>query len=178
MKVLLVDDDPDILKQGKLFLEEERDCLVLETASSGEEGLEKIKEENYDAVITDYQMPGMTGIELLRKLRKKGYGIPIIIFTGKGREELALKALKSGANRYFRKAGDPRTLYEILAQATIQEVRYHRMQNMIENGLGIYFPQESHNDHLEDTDHDRSDIGPNQKKAPHRVPSGIGKNVN
>ena len=138
MKVLLVDDDPDILSQGKKFLEKKRESLEVETASSGNKGLEMVKENCFDAVVLDHQMPDMNGVEVLKRARSEGCDIPIIIFTGRSREEVALKALNNGANRYMKKGGDPRTQYGVLARAIEQEIEYHRMKNVFEEGDGIH----------------------------------------
>jgi PAS domain S-box-containing protein len=89
---------------------------------SVDEALNKMKEKEYDAVVSDYQMPGKDGLEFLTLLRKKGNGIPFIIFTGRGREEVAIKALNLGADQYLNKTGDPGTVYCELAHAIRQAV--------------------------------------------------------
>lgn len=127
MKVLLVDDERDMLEQAKLFLEREEDRLKIDTATSAEDGLELFEEEDYDGIVSDYQMPGMNGLEFLKTVREDlERKIPFIIFTGRGREEVAIKALNIGANRYLQKGGDPKSQYAILAQAIVQEVDRRR----------------------------------------------------
>ena len=59
----------------------------------------------YDAIISDYQIPDMDGIEFLKKVRSSGNSIPFIIFTGKGREEVVIEALNAGADFYLQKGG-------------------------------------------------------------------------
>jgi two-component system sporulation sensor kinase A len=121
IRVLHVDDEA-------LFLSVAQECLKMEgpfevdTALSVDEALNKMKEKEYDAVVSDYQMPGKDGLEFLRQLRKKGNGIPFIIFTGRGREEVAIKALNYGADRYLNKTGDSGTVYCELAHAIRQAV--------------------------------------------------------
>ena len=177
MRVLLIDDDPDLLQQGKIFLERKRDCLEIETANSGKDGLEKIEEETYDAVVSDHQMPDMTGVELLKKTRNRGYDIPIILFTGRGREEVAMEALNNGANRYLRKGGDPKSQYGVLAQAIIQEVKYHRLENMVKTGVGITTPKD-YTDAFDNPGYGRPDNSPTQRRLSHGNTARIGKNVN
>ncbi|KXA97080.1 hypothetical protein AKJ39_03750 [candidate division MSBL1 archaeon SCGC-AAA259J03] len=114
MKVLLVDDEADILEQAKVFLQRENDRLEVETAASAEEGLQKFSVEDYDAIVSDYQMPEVNGLDFLEIVRKeKESDVPFIIFTGKGREEVAMEALNLGADRYLQKGGDPRSQYGV-----------------------------------------------------------------
>lgn len=71
LDVLLVDDEPDFLKQAKIFLEREDDRLNVETALSAEEGLEMLEEDGYDAIVSDYQMPETDGLEFLKIVRRE-----------------------------------------------------------------------------------------------------------
>jgi two-component system sporulation sensor kinase A len=121
IRVLHVDDEASFLKKTKECLETERPFKV-NTASSVNEALKKMKKEEYDAVVCDYQMPGKDGLEFLKQLRKRGNDIPFIILTGKGREEIAIKALNLGADRYLSKTGDPETVFCELAHAIRQAV--------------------------------------------------------
>jgi len=66
-------------------------------------------------IVSDYQMPGMTGIELLATLRESGDTTPFIIFTGRGREEIVIEALNNGADFYVQKGGYPKAQFAELA---------------------------------------------------------------
>jgi|GEM_PF-616058 len=114
IRVLHVDDELGLLKVAKQCLELQGPFHV-DTAGSVEEALNKLKEKEYDAVVSDYQMPGKDGLEFLEMLRKNGNTIPFIMFTGKGREEVAVKAWSLGADHYVNKTGDPETVYCELA---------------------------------------------------------------
>ncbi len=95
------------------------------TAPSGRKGLDILDNQPVDAMVSDYQMPEMNGLEFLRTVReKRGSEVPFIMFTGKGREEVAIKALNLGANRYLQKGGEPRSQYEVLAEAIRSEVEH------------------------------------------------------
>lgn len=97
MDVLCVDDEPDILEQAKIFLEKEVDGLDVETATSAGEALNLLEEKDFDAVVSDYRMPEMDGLEFLEVVREeRDSDIPFTIFTGKGREEVAMEALNLG----------------------------------------------------------------------------------
>jgi PAS domain S-box-containing protein len=121
ISVLLIDDEPDFVDLLKYFLERERD-IVTSTASDARVALEKLEGGGYDAVISDYQMPGMDGLGLLKILRAKGDDIPFILLTGRGREDVAVEALNLGADFYVQKHGDPKAMHAELANAVRQSV--------------------------------------------------------
>ena len=104
--LLYVDDEPGLLEVGKLFLERGGRFSV-DTLVSAEEALRILNTRQYDAIISDYQMPGMDGIEFLKHVRASGNAVPFIIFTGRGREEIVIQALNEGADFYLQKGGEP-----------------------------------------------------------------------
>lgn len=112
--ILCVDDEPDLLEITKRYLERGGLFSVV-CALSGEEALEKIASGHYDAVISDYQMPGMNGITLLKKVRENNPTLPFILFTGRGREEVVIEAINSGVDFYLQKGGDPVAQYAELS---------------------------------------------------------------
>jgi PAS domain S-box-containing protein len=114
IRVLHVDDDQAFLKVAKQCLEMQGEFEV-DVASSVNEALEKLEKTAYDAVVSDYQMPGKDGLQFLEELREKGNSVPFVVFTGKGREEMAIRALNLGADGYFDKMGQPETVYGELA---------------------------------------------------------------
>ncbi len=130
IKILLVDDQPDLLEIARLFLEKDGDLLV-DTAASAEEALVLLKERKYDAVVSDYQMRGMDGIEFLTEFMKRAIDKPFIIFTGKSREEIVIKALNTGADFYLQKSGDPVTQYAELRNMVHQAVRRKRVEDAL-----------------------------------------------
>ena len=103
----------------------------------------------YDVVISDYEMPQKNGLEFLTELRKQNNNIPFILFTGKGREEVAIKALNLGADGYFNKQGNPETVYGELVhgmklgvehwkskrELTDKELKYQNIFNNSEVGM-------------------------------------------
>ncbi len=131
MKVLLVDDERDALDQADIYLEQIDDDINLETSFSARDALELLVERKFDAVVSDYRMPEMNGIQFLRELRNRGDDIPFIIFTSKGRKEVAIDALNLGADRYIQKKGDVESQYEVLAKAIKQEVKHNRTQKQL-----------------------------------------------
>lgn len=124
MKILFVDDNEKLLEQAKIFLEKENENLKITTVQSSKKALEKFDEKEYDGIISDYKMPHMDGLEFLSKIREKEkFHIPFIIFTGKEREEVAIKALNLGADRYIQKGRGTKCQYKILSEAITNEVK-------------------------------------------------------
>ncbi len=122
IRVLHIDDDVCFLKTAKSILEMQ-EAFQVDTASSVEEAVKKMDKEKYDVIVCDYLMPGKDGLQFLRELREKGNSIPFIIFTGKGREEVAIKALNLGADNYLSKTGDPETVYSELSHDVTNVIR-------------------------------------------------------
>ncbi|HTY14381.1 MAG TPA: PAS domain S-box protein [Methanoregulaceae archaeon] len=108
--ILFVDDEPGILEVTKEYLEHEGSFEV-DTADSARSAFEKLKNTSYEAIISDYQMPGTDGIEFLKQVRKSDKAIPFIIFTGRSREEVVIEALNEGADFYLQKGGDPKAQF-------------------------------------------------------------------
>ncbi len=121
-QVLYVDDDPDLLLIGKKFIERSKEFLV-DTNTSANNVLDSVDLQSYDAIISDYQMPGIDGIEFLKKVRLKNVDIPFILFTGKGREEVVIEAINSGADFYIQKGNDTLSQFAELTHKIRQSVR-------------------------------------------------------
>ena len=119
--VLLVDDEPVLLDVGRMFLERSGEFRVSE-AASGMEALERLHDDKFDAIVADYEMPEMDGLALLRKVRTTWPDLPYILFTGRGREEVVIEALNSGADFYLQKGGDPKTQFTELADKIKQAI--------------------------------------------------------
>ncbi|MCL4429606.1 MAG: PAS domain S-box protein, partial [Chloroflexi bacterium] len=108
--VLHVDDDESFLKVSKQILESESN-LQVDLALTVEEAFSQLAKQHYDAIVSDYEMPQENGLEFLKKVRETDKLIPFILFTGKGREDVAIQALNMGASRYISKHGSPETVY-------------------------------------------------------------------
>jgi len=122
--VLHVDDD-DFLIISKRFLERQGSFQV-ESVLSVKEALQKIMQKPYDAIISDYQMFGRSGLDFLKELRDGGNDVPFFLFTGERREEIAIEALNHGADRYFNKNRDSEVLFVELAYAIREAVKAKR----------------------------------------------------
>jgi DNA-binding response OmpR family regulator len=113
-QVLAVDDEPQFLKIEQLYLERHKMDVTL--CESSQEAVDAVKNGSFDVIVSDYQMPGLNGIDLLKILRRDGYYMGFIILTGKGRKEVAINALNEGAAYYLQKGVDASTLFELLAR--------------------------------------------------------------
>jgi len=105
IRVLFVDDEPGMLDIGKLFLEKSGDFAVT-TATSAPDAIRLLEQGGFDVIVSDYQMPEMNGIQFLIEVRTRFGQIPFILFTGKGREEVVIQAINSGADFYLQKGGE------------------------------------------------------------------------
>ncbi|MBT8365322.1 MAG: response regulator [Deltaproteobacteria bacterium] len=101
MKILLVDDDEWIRDSLSLFFEVEGcNLLTLETA---EEGIEAVKQQAYDLVISDYKLPGMDGIEFLRRVKEKQPNVFEILITAYANYKIVKEAKKIGVQEFIPK---------------------------------------------------------------------------
>ena len=101
-RILLVEDDEDFGRSLALILKHKG--FLPQWVSSGEQALEVLADKRFDVVITDMLMPGMNGLEFLRKFREQhGFDTPVVMITGYGSVNEAVEAMKAGAFGYFLK---------------------------------------------------------------------------
>ena len=107
-KILIIDDD----KTFRIILKETliKEGYYMLEANSGEKGLEMVKSEHPDLVITDFQMPGLSGLDVLQAIIKMKTGIPVIMITGFSDTENIIKAIQMGAFDYLEKPVNPSVL--------------------------------------------------------------------
>ena len=112
--VLYVDDEQDLLDLARLYLEQSPEFCVT-TRTSAQEALDSLRIAPCDIIVSDYQMPGMNGIALLKAVRERYGEIPFILFTGRGREDVVIEAINNGVDFYLQKGGDPKSQFAELA---------------------------------------------------------------
>ena len=100
-KLLLIDDEESILRVLSLSLKS--DGHTVTTAQNGEEGLRLFQEESPDIVLTDLKMPGMDGLEVLKKVKEHNPDAEVIVITGHGDMDSAIEALQQGASDFINK---------------------------------------------------------------------------
>ncbi|MCX6699697.1 MAG: PAS domain S-box protein [Methanomicrobiales archaeon] len=130
LRVLYVDDEPDLISIGKLFLEQSEDFTVT-TAISAQEGIRLFEQEKFDAIISDYQMPELDGIQFLVEVRSRFGPVPFILFTGRGREEVVIQAINRGADFYLQKGGEPAAQFAELAHKIKQAASRKRAEEAL-----------------------------------------------
>ena len=117
IRVLHVDDDASFLEITKLILQDMGN-FEIDNALCVDEAFKKLELENkYDVVVSDYEMQQKNGLHFLKGLRDKNNDICFILFTGHGREDVAIKALNLGADGYHNKQGSTETVYGELAHS-------------------------------------------------------------
>jgi PAS domain S-box-containing protein len=135
-----VDDEPELLGLCKIFLEQDAELKITPLASA-QEGLDCLRSSSFDAIISDYQMPDMDGIEFLKHVRALDEDIPFILFTGRGREEVVIEAINNGVDFYLQKGGDPKAQFAELGHKVKKAVKIRdainalRMENEKNRGL-------------------------------------------
>ncbi|MDD1724406.1 MAG: response regulator [Methanospirillum sp.] len=118
-KVLLVDDNEDILFIGKIYLERS-ERFIVDIAVSAVEGYHLMQQQPYDIIVSDYDMPEIDGISFLNHIRREGYNIPFIICSSKERGEI--KTCTSNRYSYIQKNGNPIRQYSELSEMILKSL--------------------------------------------------------
>ncbi len=114
MKILLIDDDEWIRDSLTLFFESEGCHLnALETA---EEGLESLRNQKYDIIITDYWLPGINGLEFFKRINGSNKSVIMILITAHGSQDVAAEAKKLGVHALIAKPFSSDTVVKVLSQ--------------------------------------------------------------
>jgi len=133
-KILIVDDAQNIRITLKRCLSSEEN--ELDVAMNGEEAFAKIMENDYDLVFLDLQLPAMSGIEVLRKLRYEGNHVNVVIITAYGTVENAVEAMKLGAIDFVQKPFSPgeirRVVSAVWARNSISESQLKSFEDFLE----------------------------------------------
>ncbi|AUV80311.1 hypothetical protein C2R22_00435 [Salinigranum rubrum] len=124
--VLHVDDDREFASLAAASLEAENEALSVESEPDAERALERLDEESFDCVVSDYEMPQVSGLEFLRAVRDVDDTMPVIFFTGHGSEEVASEAISAGVTDYIQKRGYEQ--YTLLANRIVNYVERRRAE--------------------------------------------------
>ncbi len=111
MKILVVEDDRTVGQFVQRGFEEQR--LHVDLVADGPQGLERASHGEYDVIVLDLRLPGLSGIEVLRTLRDRGVGTPVLVLTAQDAVDSKVQALRTGADDYVTK---PFSFEELLAR--------------------------------------------------------------
>jgi two-component system chemotaxis response regulator CheY len=115
INILVADDDPTCRKIVALRLKGLGQFTVAE-AADGNEAWTMLKRQHYDGLIVDWQMPGRSGLEIVREIRKARVKMPLLMVTGESEKERVVEAIKAGVTDYLVKPFDKGTLEAKLAK--------------------------------------------------------------
>jgi two-component system response regulator AtoC len=133
-RILLVDDEPGVLFALGEVVESFGHQAV--SASSGEAALASL--DGVDAVLTDFGMPGMNGLQLLEAIRARDSTLPVVLVTAQGSEKLAVRAMKEGAYDYLTKPHDVDEVgYTLQRAVETRQLRVRARQLALEDTLGV-----------------------------------------
>jgi DNA-binding NtrC family response regulator len=114
-KVLLVDDEEEFCNMLSERLETRG--LKVNAVLSGEEAVNRVEKQNFDAIILDLAMPGIDGLETLRRIKEKRPDLEILMLTGHGTVKSSIEAMKLGAEDFLEKPVDMNVLLEKIGEA-------------------------------------------------------------
>ncbi|OYQ38123.1 response regulator [Flavobacterium cyanobacteriorum] len=116
-KILIIEDEAAIRRVLTKILAEENDTYIVEEAEDGQQGLEKIKNDDYDLVLCDIKMPKLDGVEVLETVKKLKPEIPFVMISGHGDLETAINTMRLGAFDYISKPPDLNRLLNTVRNA-------------------------------------------------------------
>jgi signal transduction histidine kinase/DNA-binding NarL/FixJ family response regulator len=126
-RVLFVDDEPGAADLAATRVERLVDGIETVTRLSPDEALDVVRGGSVDCVVSDFDMPGADGLELLESVREIDPSLPFVLFTGKGSEEIASEAISAGVTDYLQK-GAGRDRYEMLANSVANALGRRRAE--------------------------------------------------
>ncbi|MBU2264536.1 response regulator [Patescibacteria group bacterium] len=141
LRILLVEDNPDHAELAGRALLREAHVNEVVRVESGQDCLERLANDcNFDLILLDYDLPGIDGLETLRKINKNGYDMPVIMVTGHGNEAVAAEAIKIGAYDYVVKSGNylaalPAVVMKALENHRIKKEHAQLRENIEQNYL-------------------------------------------
>ncbi|WP_227356895.1 response regulator [Haladaptatus salinisoli] len=136
VRVLHVEDNEFFATVASNVLREEHPNVTVHTENHPTEALARLEREQFDCVVSDYEMPEMNGLELLDAVRRASPEIPFILMTGGGSEETASEAISAGVTDYLRK-GTGRRQFVALANRIENAVSHRRAERAVRRQLDI-----------------------------------------
>ncbi|MBN1480487.1 response regulator [candidate division KSB1 bacterium] len=135
-KVLVVEDDRQQARYFQLLLHRYDPPFEVDIASDAPEALDKLAGKKYDVLTIDYHLPSMTGLELLVQIKKQYSYLPIIMVTGQGDEQVAVEAMRKGAQDYLTKS---REYLELMPRILLRAIRENSLAKQLEESRHRYY---------------------------------------
>ncbi len=129
--VLYVDDDLSFAEMIATMLEREAENLIVQTANSAAAGLEIVRTEDIDCVVSDYSMPNTNGLEFLQSIRGSDPDLPFLLLTGRGSEDIASEAISAGVTDYLQKQQGTEH-YSLLANRIMNAIEQYWAEQELE----------------------------------------------
>ena len=131
IRVLHVEDDEAFADLTAAHFERLDAGIRHETVRTVADGRRRCREESFEAVVCDYDLPDGTGIDLLERVRDRNPNLPVVLFTGKGSEEVASEAISAGVTDYLQKRGGI-DQYEVLVNRVRNAVDRYRLMRQVD----------------------------------------------
>jgi DNA-binding NarL/FixJ family response regulator len=119
IKILIADDHAVVREGLKQIVADTSDMIVTDEASDGHEVLTLLSENNYDVVVLDIGMPGPSGLDILKQIRRESLNLPVLILSVYPEEQYAVRALKAGASGYLTKESAPDELITAIRKVSM-----------------------------------------------------------
>ncbi len=161
MRILIVEDNADQAELMEFVLHRYDKRISVTVVKSGAACLQQLRSDHFDAVVLDFNLPQMTGLEVLKAVRSRFYDIPVIFVTGQGDEKIAVQAMKLGAYDYIIKdQGYLQVLPKIVIkaaergrlEAALREWE-HKYQSIFENANDAIFIVQPEDGHILEVNH-------------------------
>lgn len=130
IRVLFVDDDPAYRDLAAMMLEKVDSSIDVLTEGDPSNVPHRLTDESIDCVVSDYQMPGMDGLQLCERIREVHPEVPFFLFTSFEGGEVIEAALETGATDYIRKESGIEH-FKLLANRVVKAVEHHRLRNQL-----------------------------------------------
>lgn len=114
IKILIVDDHAIVREGLKQIIRDDEDMVIADEAAEGREVLTKLSKDNYDVVVLDITLPDLSGLEVLKAIRREAQNLPVLILSIHPEEQYAVRALKAGASGYLTKESAPEELIKAI----------------------------------------------------------------
>lgn len=135
IKILLIEDNPDHILVTKRILKDTREDYQIDFISKPREGVKKILEQDYDLILCDLHLPGLSALDILKEMKEKSRDLPVVIITASGNERAAVDLMKEGAYDYILKDLSYEDILPMVIKKSIEKYKLKKEKERFENEL-------------------------------------------